>query len=97
MNGFLFLISSHTLWVESGQLYLYDSDISTVIGGYPVGTILGMSDGSGTWLNTRRLIRPTLNAGGVGWIPRFLAMGLRSVAVTGGTVTSDSEPNHVGA
>src|ERR1700749_4241878 len=51
MNGYLFLVSSHTLYLQCGQTYKFNSDVATAIGGYAVGTILGMSDGSGLWLN----------------------------------------------
>lgn len=86
MNGFLFLISSHTLWVESGQLYLFDTDIATSIGGYPVGTVLGMADGSGMWLSTAAANTSNPDTGGAGWVP-LTSYGFSSVPVTGGTVT----------
>lgn len=86
MNGFLFLISSHTLWVEAGQRYLYDVDVSTAIGGYPIGTQLGMSDGSGAWLNIAAANTTNPDTGGAGWVP-IESYGFTTVPVTGGTVT----------
>ncbi len=86
-NGFLFLISSHTLWVECGQLYLYNAALATAIGGYLVGTVLGMSDGSGMWLN--RLDGNTSNpdTGGTGWAPLTCYGRAAITGLTGGTVT----------
>lgn len=52
MNGVLFAISSHTVYQQTGKPYVYSADVSTSIGGYAAGTILGMADGSGLWLNT---------------------------------------------
>jgi hypothetical protein len=95
MNGFLFLVSSHTLWVESGQLYLYDADISTAIGGYPVGTQLGMSDGSGIWLNTVPNNTTDPESAGVGWVPR-VSYGFVTVPVVGGTVNLNSGQSRKG-
>lgn len=87
MNGFLFLLSSHTLWVECGQLYTYSVDLTTAIGGYLVGTVLGMTDGTGMWLNLTNGNTTDPDAGGAGWVP-ILAYGKASVTgLTGGTVT----------
>jgi hypothetical protein len=52
MNGFLFLLSSHLTFLQSGQLYQFDADVSTAIGGYPAGAVLAMADSSGLWLCT---------------------------------------------
>lgn len=85
-NGFLFLISSHTMWVECGQLYLYNSDLATAIDGYLAGTVLGMSDGTGMWLNRTNGNTTDPDAGGAGWVP-MAAYGRAAVTgLTGGTV-----------
>ena len=39
-NGILYSLSSHTIWVNAGGQYLFDSALSTAIGGYPVGMVL---------------------------------------------------------
>jgi hypothetical protein len=87
MNGFLFLISSHTLYMETGQTYKFDSDISTAIGGYPQGTILGMADGTGLWLSIGVAPNTTDPDGASpsGWQP-IVSYGIVIVPVTGGTV-----------
>lgn len=86
MNGFLFMITTHTVWVQSGQLYQYNSDVSTAIGGYAVGTILGMADGSGIWLNTEADNTNNPDTGGAGWVPLY-TYGSQTIAVTSGAVT----------
>jgi hypothetical protein len=91
MNGFMFLISSHTLYVECGQPYLYNAALATAIGGYLAGTILGMADGTGLWLNlsSGNTSNPDVTAG-VNWAP-LAAYGNSSVTgLTGGTANLPS-------
>lgn len=68
MNGYLFLISSHTMYVQCGQPYLYNSTLVADIGGYLIGTILGMADGTGCWLNTVNGNSTNPDTGGAGWL-----------------------------
>ena len=86
MNGFLFMITTHTVWVQSGQLYLFNSALAADIGGYAVGTILGMADGSGMWINTSAGNSANPDTGGAGWAPVF-SYGTTTVAVSSGAVT----------
>lgn len=51
MNGFLFLLSSHLVYLQSGLPYLFDADVATALGGYPIGAVIGMADGTGSWIN----------------------------------------------
>lgn len=95
MNGFLFLLSSHLVYLQSGLPYLFDSDVSTALGGYPVGSILGMSDGTGIWLNLVANNTTDPDSGGVagyaaGWRP-LASVGASGVATTGGVTTVNSE------
>lgn len=84
-NGMMFLVSSHTLYVECGQTYKYSSDLATAISGYVAGTILGMADGTGLWLNITNGNVSDPDAGGAGWVP-FLAYGFANITgLTGGT------------
>lgn len=86
MNGYLFLISSHTLYVQCGQPYLFNSALAAAIGGYLPGTILGMADGTGLWLNTLNANTSNPDTGGAGWVP-FGAYGFTDVTgLTGGVV-----------
>lgn len=95
MNGYLFLISSHTLYVECGQLYLYNSTLATAIGGYLAGTVLGMVDATGMWLCTTNGNTSNPDTGGAGWVP-LAAYGKTTVSVTGGTVTLSAAQSKYG-
>lgn len=87
MNGFLYLVSSHTMYVQCGQPYLFNTEVVDAIGGYAIGTILGMADGTGIWIN--------LEAGNTNnpdvitdshWAPVY-SNGTATVAMVNGTNT----------
>lgn len=87
MNGLFFLISSHTMYVQCGQLYLYNSTLATAIGGYLAGTVLGQADGKGMWLNLTNGNTSNPDTGGAGWTA-IVTYGFGTVTgLTGGTVT----------
>ena len=88
MNGFLFLLSSHLVYIQSGLPYLYDADVSTALGGYPEGCILGMADESGLWINTAAGNTTDPDSGtsfSAGWRAVY-SYGSSSVVTTGGTI-----------
>lgn len=90
MNGYLFLISSHTMYVQCGQPYVYNSTLASAIGGYLAGTILGMTDGTGIWLNTVNANSSNPDTGGAGWVP-LVSYGFANITgLTGGTITLTS-------
>lgn len=87
MNGILFMLSSHTVYQQTGQPYAYDLTLATALGGYAIGTVLGMSDGSGTWINRVAANVTDPDAGGAGWSPIY-SYGIASVpGLTGGVAT----------
>lgn len=88
-NGFLFLLSSHILFKEAGQGYTYKTSISTAIGGYPLGALLAMSDGTGFWLSLVDANTANPDTGGAGWVP-LGAYGVGLVTTTGGTTVVGS-------
>jgi len=90
MNGLLFLITSHTLWVESGQAYQFNAELATAIGGYAQGSILGMADGSGLWLCTTANNSADPDTGGAGWVPLYSYGHTTVSGLTGGVVTLNS-------
>ena len=45
MNGALNALSANIQWVNSGKPAIFDSALSTAIGGYPAGSVLCLSDG----------------------------------------------------
>jgi hypothetical protein len=91
MNGYLFLISSHTLYVECGQLYQFNSALATAIGGYLAGSILGMADGTGIWLCTTNNNTSNPDTGGAGWIALAAYGKTNLTGLTGGTITPQSK------
>ena len=89
MNGFLFLLSSHLVYLQSGLPYLFDTDVATALGGYPVGSILGMADGAGTWICIEgpNSTNPDTGGDGNGWAP-LTSYGVTNITVPGaGTIT----------
>lgn len=89
MNGFLYFLSSHLFALQAGQGYEFSSAVasaSAMGGGYAVGAILEMADGTGQWLNTVDSNTSNPDTGGAGWVP-LTAYGIAAVTSTGGTVT----------
>lgn len=88
VNGTLYAISTHTIYQQAGQLYLYSTDVSTALGGYALGTILGSTTGKVVWFNiVDGNVTDPDGSGSTGWIP-LDAYGLSPVGgVTGGVKT----------
>ncbi len=51
-NGIFYSITTHTLWVNAGGQYLFDSALSTAIGGYPKGMVLQSNDNLSSYIST---------------------------------------------
>lgn len=87
MNGILYMLSTHTVYQQSGQPYLYSAAVSTAIGGYAIGTLLGSTDGLTLWYNVLAANTSDPDAGGAGWIALF-SYGITPVnTLTGGVRT----------
>lgn len=88
MNGILYMLSSHTVYAQSGQPYPFSTDVATAIGGYAVGTILGSTDGQSIWYNLTAANTTDPNSGAsVGWVPLF-SYGLSNISsLSGGSRT----------
>lgn len=85
MNGILFMVTSHIAALQAGQPYLYDSTLSTAMGGYAVGSVLGMSDGTGLWINTQAANTTDPDGGSAaGWMPMFSHGFTTLTGLTGG-------------
>ncbi len=68
LNGVLNALSAHDYFVQGGQLYPYNAVVETAIGGYPVGSILAASNGSGFWYRYDASVTPSNpDTGGAGW------------------------------
>lgn len=55
-NGFLQLLSSHLFASQNGGIYTFNADVSSAIGGYPQGAILGYIDTNGDYNFVKSLI-----------------------------------------
>lgn len=88
-NGVLYTLTTHLFALQAGQPYLFDSGVESSISGYAVGALLGMSDGSGLWLNQTVDNATDPDGGGsAGWVPG-ISYGIATLSgLTGGTVTA---------
>ena len=85
MNGILFALSAIQQWQSAGGGFVFDSTFAAAIGGYPKGSILVRSDGSGLWKSTTESNVNDPDAGGAGWQP--VDSGITSIAVASSNVT----------
>lgn len=86
-NGFLFLLSGHAFFTQCGQLYQFSAPLAAAVTGYKLGAVLGMSDGTGAWLNILDGNTSNPDTGGAGWVPGYSYGNSTIVGLTGGTVT----------
>ena len=82
-NGILYDVTTHTVWVNSGGQYQFDSALSAAIGGYPAGMVLQSNDGLSSYVsavnNNTTDFNSTPSSIGTLWLPW-----------AGGSVTSGS-------
>ncbi len=72
VNGALYAVTQQQQWFNSGMGYPFNGDFSSSIGGYPKGSVLPNSAGTGQWLNLieGNLTNPESNGSGTtGWVP----------------------------
>lgn len=91
-NGIFYNITTHTLWVNAGGQYQFDSALSAVIGGYPIGMVLQSNDGLKSYVsavNSNTIdFNSTPSSIGVQWLPYSgNAFWNKSVTTTGGNTT----------
>lgn len=87
MNGILYMLSAHIAAAQAGQPYLFNSTLSTAMGGYAAGAVVGMADGSGLWLNQTAGNTTDPDGGSAaGWTPLY-SYGFTQIATTGGVTT----------
>lgn len=79
MNGILYMLSTHTIYQQSGKLYIFDAAVAAAIGGYAVGTMLASSDGTIIWYCVTANNSGDPNAGGAGWVAMY-SYGLTAIA-----------------
>lgn len=88
-NGVLYTLSGHIFALQGGQPYDWSSTTAGFLGGYLDGALLGMSDGSGLWLNQvpGNSTNPDNDGTAAGWVPG-ISYGITYVTgLTGGAVT----------
>ena len=87
MNGILYALSAHALYLQGGQVFKYDAAVSTAIGGYSIGAVLESTDGSTLWLNLVDGNTTDPDASGAGWVA-ISSYGFSAISgLTGGTRT----------
>lgn len=87
-NGVLNDITSAIRWAQAGGGYIFDTDFSSTVNGYPVGAKLLSSTGDGYWLNTvdGNTNNPETSSASplTGWVP-VESYGITSVTGLGGS------------
>jgi hypothetical protein len=88
MNGIMNMVTAHIVALQAGQPYLFNSTLSTAMGGYLAGIVLGMADGTGMWINTVNGNTTDPDGGSpTGWMPLY-SQGYAPVSgLTGGVRT----------
>lgn len=84
-NGAFFAVTEALRYLETGALFPYDSTFSTAVGGYPLGSLVQMTDGSGLWRNTSANNTTNPETFGAGWAPE--GSGITSVSMSNANVT----------
>lgn len=84
-NGALFDVTTALQFLEAGGSFPFDSAFATAVGGYPLGSVVSRSDGSGLWrtVTANNLTDP--EAGGSGWQPEDA--GSTAVVMTSSNLT----------
>lgn len=67
-NGIFFAITEILRYMQAGGMPTYSADMSTAIGGYPLGALLLKSNGLGFWRNVTANNTSNPDAGGAGWV-----------------------------
>lgn len=92
MNGLGFAISSHDYYVQAGETYPYQAAVSTALGGYGQGCLLGSAtDPDVVWFNTvaNNTSNPDATDGSaVGWVSLFAYGFATPAAMTGAAPVS---------
>lgn len=68
INGILYTLSQYCLAMQSGLVCQYNAAVSTALGGYEEGAVLGKASGYGLWTNTVPGNTSDPDTGGAGWL-----------------------------
>ena len=86
MNGILYDITNTLRYTQAGGLYPYDLTFAGTVGGYPQGSMVQASDGTGAWLNTVANNTSNPESFGAGWLP-FNQVGGSAITLSNTNVT----------
>lgn len=87
VNGVLYMLSTHTVYQQTGQPYRFNAQVAAAVGGYAVGTLLGSTDGVTLWFNILADNTSDPDAGGAGWTALY-SYGISTIGgLTGGVRT----------
>lgn len=94
-NGIFFDITTHTVWVNAGGQYRFDSTLAMTLGGYPAGMVLQNNAGTASYIsavaNNSIDFNSTPSSIGVQWLPYSKGSEFAyGVATTGGTTALTS-------
>lgn len=67
INGVLYMLSQYAAGLQAGLLCAYSAAVSTAIGGYAKGAMLGKASGVGFWISTVNANVTDPDTGGAGW------------------------------
>jgi hypothetical protein len=91
-NGLIFDLMTHTVWINAGGQYQFDSTLSTAMGGYPLGMVLQNNAGTASYIslvnNNTTDFNATPSSIGTLWgAYSGAAFSNASTTTTGGTTT----------
>lgn len=67
MNGILYQLSQHQVWLNAGGMYKFNAAFATTIGGYPKGAVLQTDDELSAYISTMDGNQHNLNSDTTGW------------------------------
>lgn len=71
VNGILYMVSAHIAALQAGQAYTYSATLEAAMGGYALGAVLAMADGTGLWINQTAGNTTNPDTGGADWLPLY--------------------------
>lgn len=88
VNGVLFTATAHDYFRQAGQMWPYNADVATAIGGYAVGAEVISADGSVVWINVVDANVTDPDSGSnFGWVAAYAYGNTTKNGLTGGTIT----------
>jgi len=86
-QGILYMLSAYCQALTGGQFWPYNSTWESANGGYALGAVVAMANGTGLWINTSAGNSNNPDTTGGGWTPLYGSGTTALTGLTGGTVT----------